>query len=171
LNDTESIASLDEFELVAEAEPWLRAEMSTGCTVWHAASRGPGILKDALQRTAARLSDREWWQPLIQPTCSRCGKPVEIGDRRIIDGCGPVVTITHLWCLVDPRTPHIRPAEQAAEPWYDYAPWERTADLMAWSVAVRRSCARARALGDQALDEIEKLLTMLNRARRGCIPQ
>jgi len=125
------------------------------------------MLENGLGRTGGRLSDPEWWQPLIQPMCSRCGKPVTVTDRRIVDGCGPTVSVMHLSCVFHRPTPLI-PRGEPDPPggWADYSSWERAGDLMAWSAAVQGGCGRARAVGDRALDEIDKLLTMLNRARR-----
>jgi hypothetical protein len=76
---------------------------------------------------------------------------VNVSDPRIIDRCGTNVSVMHLSVFHWP-TPLIpdRELEASRERW-NYDPWERAADLTAWTGMVQR--ARARALGDQALDE------------------
>jgi hypothetical protein len=73
------------------------------------------MLQGALHRTRGRLPERGWWEPLLRSTCGRCGQPVGTGERRIIDGRGPTVSVMHWSCLFYPATPPIDRAESRSQ--------------------------------------------------------
>src|SRR5690348_5984384 len=120
------------------------------------------MLYEAVQRTARLLSDPRWWEPLVYPTCSRCSGRIPPTERRVIDGSGKIVTVVHVACVLR-RTAHPWGGNEPATASSTVDPWDRREQVRAWNDVVLRCSQAARASGDQALAEIAKLITMLQR--------
>ena len=79
------------------------------------------------------LRESDWSGSLLRPLCARGGLDFGRDDPRIIDGRGSSVTVAHVRCTEAMRARVERAAARSA---------------------------RARALGDRALEEIKVLFTL-----------